>query len=59
MKQQKCQQEAFRFACVYEHEDMTVALVAPTIQQLAAAWRKLADSKFNPSEVNEVRIEPE
>lgn len=50
---------AFRYSTIYTSEDFTVAITAPTIQQLAAAWRTIAQStKLNPALVNEVVITP-
>lgn len=51
--------DAFRFATVYQSEDLTVVLAAASMQQLAAAWRSLAQSKLDPSKVDKIEILPE
>lgn len=51
--------ESFRFASVYQSEHITVVIAAASIQQLAAAWRTIAQSKLDPSKVDKIEILPE
>lgn len=50
---------AFRFATIYQSEHITVVIAAPSIQQLAAAWRTIAQSKLDPSKVDKIEILPQ
>ena len=52
------QPEAFTFATICENEDFTVILVAESMQQLAAAWRTLTESKLNTAKVDKIEILP-
>lgn len=50
---------SFKYATVYQSEHITVVIAAPSIQQLAAAWRTIAQSKLDPSKVDKIEILPE
>jgi len=58
MKERNIQPEAFTYATVCENADFTVILAAESMQQLAAAWRALTESKLNPSRVDKIEILP-